>query len=508
MATLSQLVETSQALTETRSRKAKSAFIADWLRSLADHERLVGSSYVAGIVPQGRIGVGRAALHAARKAPAASAPSLELLDVDRVFGELAEVSGKGSTAARAELLGGLYSRATTREREFVTGLLSGSIRQGANAGVLIEAIAQATGVASENVRRAAMVAGDVAEVAVRALRGGEAALAELRITLFKPLSPMLAQPTDTIDEVFNVIDDDLALELKMDGARVQAHKDGSEVRLYSRRLRDVTASLPDVVRVVRALPIEQAILDGEAIALRADGRPERFQTTMSRFSKHEETPGGALSTFFFDCLLSGEDDLLMRPARERFAALEEAVPTANRIERIIPATREEAAAFARSATERGHEGVMAKSLSSVYRAGARGAQWLKIKPVHTLDLVVLGVEWGSGRRKGTLSNLHLGARDASSGEFVMLGKTFKGMTDKLLAWQTKELLARETHRDEYTVYVRPELVVEIAIGGVLASPRYPAGLALRFARVRRYRADKTADQADTIATVRAIYEAS
>ncbi len=456
-------------------------------------------------MPQGKIGVGYAALKSVRAAVAAVQTSLTLADLDRAFTELKEESGAGSSARRAARLGRLFVAATAEEGTFIASLICGGIRQGANEGVLIEGIARAADVDVSSVRRAAMVAGDVAMVAKRALENGERGLSEIRITLFRPLQPMLAQPADAIGEVFDVIEDDFALELKMDGARVQAHKDGDTVRLYSRNLREITASLPDVVSIVRGLPIERTILDGEAIALREDGRPERFQTTMSRFSSHGEAPEGALSTFFFDCLLAGDDDLLMSPAAERFEALETAVPTPNRMERLLRPSREQASEFARASFARGHEGVMAKSLSSTYRAGARGAQWLKVKPVHTLDLVVLAAEWGSGRRKGWLSNLHLGARDPSGG-FVMLGKTFKGMTDKILAWQTGALAAIETKRDDYTVYVRPELVVEIAFGGVLASPKYPGGLALRFARLRRYRADKTAAEADTIDSVRAIFE--
>jgi DNA ligase-1 len=353
-----------------------------------------------------------------------------------------------------------------------------------------------------------MLAGDVGEVAAAALEGGAAALDRFRITLFRPLLPMLARPVESVADVYGTIDD-VALELKLDGARVQAHKSGDEVRIYSRGLHDVTGSVPEVVAAVAALPVESAILDGEAIALRGDGRPHRFQATMARFSRKSNRAGEgkvALSSFFFDALMIDGDSLLERPAAERFEALGAAVPEAHRVERIIGATPAEAEAFVRAALDRGHEGVMAKSLASLYAAGARGASWLKLKPVYTFDLVVLAAEWGSGRRKGWLSNLHLGARDPDSGTFVMLGKTFKGMTDKLLAWQTDKLLELETGRDGHVVSVKPELVVEIAIGGVLASPHYPAGLALRFARVKRYRPDKEASEADTVGAIRAIYE--
>ena len=504
---LAQLVDTSAALRATRSRKKKTALLADLLRRLGPDERRAGALFIAGVLPQGRIEIGYAAMKAVAEVPAAAEPTLEVADVDRALSAIAGERGAGSVGRKSDILGNLIARATAGERELIFGLLSGELRQGASEGMLVEGIAAAAELDPARVRNAAMLAGDIGEVAEAALGGGAAALEAFRITLFRPVLPMLAQPVDSVEAAYETIDD-LALELKLDGARVQVHKAGDEVRVYSRGLHDITGSVPEVVAAARSLGVDSAILDGEAIALRADGRPHRFQTTMSRFSKKDNhvEQGPVLSPFFFDALLIDNDSLLERPARERFEALETAVPEVHRIERIVPSSPAEAEAFVRAVLERGHEGAMAKALGSTYAAGARGASWLKLKPVYTFDLVVLAAEWGSGRREGWLSNIHLGARDPQSGGFVMLGKTFKGMTDKLLAWQTENFLSLETGRDGHIVWVKPELVVEIAIGGVLASPRYPAGLALRFARVKRYRTDKPASEADTIDAIRAIYE--
>ena len=504
---LSQLVDTSTQVRATRSRKKKTALLAAMLRELAPHERRPGALFIAGVIPQGKIGVGYATLKAVADTPTSAEASLDVGDVDRVFDQLAGESGPGSVGRRNRALGELLGKSTAAEREFLLRLCGGELRQGASEGLLVEAIAAVSEIDPGAVRRAAMVAGDVGEVAQAALGGGAAALHQFRITLFRPLLPMLAQPVESVDDVYATFDD-VVLDLKLDGARIQAHKSGPEVRVYSRGLHDVTAAVPEVVAAVAALEIESAILDGEAIALRDDGRPHKFQATMARFSRKKNTAnstGPALSSFFFDALLIDGQDLLDHPARERFSAMAGCIPPAHIIERITPASREETEAFVRAALERGHEGVMAKSLSSSYAAGARGASWLKLKPVYTFDLVVLAAEWGSGRRKGWLSNIHLGARDPGSGEFVMLGKTFKGMTDKLLAWQTDKFLELERGRDGHVVWVKPELVVEVAIGGVLASPHYPAGLALRFARVKRYRTDKRAAEADTIDSIRALY---
>ncbi|MCK6428637.1 MAG: ATP-dependent DNA ligase, partial [Burkholderiaceae bacterium] len=375
---------------------------------------------------------------------------------------------------------------------------------------MIEAIAAAAGVAVADVRRAAMFAGDLGAVARAALTEGAAGLARFAIELQRPVQPMLAQPAEDIADALARLGT-AALEWKLDGARVQVHKAGDDVRVFTRNLNEVTAAVPEIVEAVRAAPARELILDGEAIALAAGGAPQPFQVTMRRFGRkldvdalRAELP---LSALFFDVLRRDGDSLVERPARERFAALTDALPSALVVPRLVTGDASAAQAFYAEALARGHEGVMAKALDAPYEAGSRGAAWLKVKRAHTLDLVVLAAEWGHGRRRGWLSNLHLGARDPAANSFVMLGKTFKGLTDELLEWQTRELLAGEIGRDDYTVYVRPELVVEIAFNDLQASPQYPGGLALRFARVKRYRPDKRADEADTIDAVRTIYAA-
>ncbi|MDL1862292.1 ATP-dependent DNA ligase, partial [Betaproteobacteria bacterium PRO7] len=395
-------------------------------------------------------------------------------------------------------------------QDFLVRLLVGELRQGALEGVMIEAIAAAAGVALAAVRRAAMFAGDLGAVARAALTEGAAGLARFAIELQRPVQPMLAQPAEDIADALARLGT-AALEWKLDGARVQVHKAGDDVRVFTRNLNEVTAAVPEIVEAVRAAPARELILDGEAIALAAGGAPQPFQVTMRRFGRkldvdalRAELP---LAAFFFDVLRRDGDSLVERPARERFAALAEALPSALVVPRLVTSDASAAQAFYAEALARGHEGVMAKALDAPYEAGSRGAAWLKVKRAHTLDLVVLAAEWGHGRRRGWLSNLHLGARDPAANSFVMLGKTFKGLTDELLEWQTRELLAREIGRDDYTVYVRPELVVEIAFNDLQASPQYPGGLALRFARVKGYRPDKRADEADTIDAVRAIYAA-
>ena len=353
-----------------------------------------------------------------------------------------------------------------------------------------------------------MMAGDIGVVARAALTEGRAGLDRFAIQLFRPVKPMLAQPADNVEDALATLGR-AALEYKLDGARIQAHKAEGEIRVFSRRLNDVTGAVPEIVEAVQSLPAREAILDGEAIALRPNGRPQPFQITMRRFGRKLDV--GAmrkalpLDSFFFDALMLDGANLLDLPAEERFAALREALPASLLVPRTVTDRPDEAAAFVGQALAAGHEGVMAKALQAPYQAGARGKSWLKVKAATTLDLVVLAAEWGSGRRQGWLSNLHLGARDPA-GSFVMLGKTFKGLTDEMLAWQTEQFLAREVARDRYTVYVRPELVVEIAFNDLQASPRYPGGLALRFARVKGYRPDKSPDDADTIDTVRAIYD--
>jgi DNA ligase-1 len=502
------LAEIAQASTDvagTSSRLAKIGRLADCLARAAPEEVRPAVSYLSGVLPQGTIGVGWAALR--ELPPPAGKPSLELLEVDAALARIAEVRGAGSQARRREELESLFGRATEAEQAFLTGLLLGGLRQGALEGVMTEAVAKASGLPAPAVRRALMLSGDLGEVAEAALGGGADALSLFRLELLRPIQPMLAQTADDVREALGRARP-AAIEWKLDGARIQAHRLGDEVRLFTRNLADITDRAPEVVERLRELPVEAAILDGEAIALREDGRPEPFQVTMSRFGSRvevervrEEVP---LSPFFFDCLHLDGEDLLDRPAGDRLAALDAVLPEPLRVPRVVTDDPDEGARFLADALARGHEGVMVKALGAPYEAGRRGAGWLKVKVAHTLDLVVLAVEWGSGRRSGKLSNIHLGARDPAGG-FVMLGKTFKGMTDEMLAWQTERLLELETGREGRVVHVRPELVVEIAFDGVQASSRYPGGLALRFARVKGYRPDKRADEADTIGTVRAIH---
>lgn len=508
---LAELVSASRDVASTRSRNRKIARLARFLRELEGESIDIGTSYVAGVLPQGRIGLGWATLRDIDAGPAASTPSLTLLDVHRAFDEVAKARGSGSGAKRKAILGALFARATEEERELLKRLVLGELRQGALVGVMVEAVAEASGVNPAKVRRAAMLAGSSVEVAAAALREGEAGLSRFSLTVFSPVLPMLASPADDVDEALERLGE-AALELKLDGARVQVHKQEGDVRVYSRRLHDVTERVPEIVRAVRAMPARELILDGEAIALREDGSPHPFQTTMRRFGRkrdvarmESELP---LTSLFFDLLLIDGEVLLDRDARARIAALDQAVTIEHRVPRILTADPAQANAYYDDAIRHGHEGVMAKSLESVYEAGRRGASWLKLKPAHTLDLVVLAAEEGSGRRRGWLSNLHLGARDPEHGGFVMLGKTFKGMTDRMLAWQTERLGELAIAREGHIVHVKPELVVEIAFNDVQESPIYPAGLALRFARVKRYRQDKRPEDADTIDTVRQIFAQS
>jgi DNA ligase-1 len=502
------IVETSRQVAAASGRLEKIGHLARCLAACQPASVPTAVALLAGQPRQGRVGIGWAALRAARAETAASAPTLTLADLDATLERIIEVRGKGAAGERARLLRALFARATEEEQDFLVRLLLGELRQGALEGLMVEAVAKAAALPVADVRRAAMVSGDVGTVAEAALGEGAAGLRRFAIALFRPLQPMLAQPSESIADALGRLGR-AALEHKLDGARIQAHKAGDEVRVYSRRLNEVTEAVPEVVEAVRALPARSAILDGEAIALRPDGRPQPFQITMRRFGRRlnvaamrAELP---LRPFFFDCLALDEEALIDRPAEERFAALAAALPAAILIPRLVTDREDEAQAFVAQALAAGHEGVMAKALDTAYAAGARGSSWLKVKPIHTLDLVVLAAEWGHGRRKGWLSNLHLGARDEAG--FVMLGKTFKGLTDALLAWQTEQLLAHEIARDAWTVYVRPELVVEVAFNDIQASPHYPGGMALRFARVKRYRPDKRAEDADTIDMVRAIFAA-
>jgi DNA ligase-1 len=504
---LADLVTTSRRVAETRSRLEKTAALGDLLRRLASEEIDVAVAFLSGHLRQGRIGLGGAALRSAMPETAAAEPSLTLVEVDAAFARIASTTGSGSTAERGRLLAGLLARATREEQDFLVRLVFGELRQGALAGLMAEALAAAAEVPADEVRRALMLAGELTGVARAVLTEGRPGLARFHLQLFRPLQPMLAQPAGDVSEALDRLGE-AALELKLDGARVQVHKAGDEVRVYSRRGNEVTQAVPELVETVQALPARQLLLDGETIALRPDGSPYPFQVTMRRFGRKldvDRLRGDLpLTPFFFDILHLDGQDLIDRPAGERFAALGEAVPGLA-VPRLVTASAEEADAFFEEALTRGHEGIMAKDLDSPYEAGRRGYSWLKIKPAHTLDLVILAAEWGHGRRQGWLSNLHLGARDPDNGGFVMLGKTFKGLTDEMLAWQTKKLQELALGTDSWTVYVRPELVVEIAFSDIQESPQYPGGMALRFARVKRYREDKTAAEADTIEAVRRIF---
>jgi DNA ligase-1 len=506
---LADVVRASAAVAATPSRLAKIRLIADCLRALEPGEVEIALPYLSGDTRQGKLAVGYSGLKAAIGSPA-SDPGLSLKDVDRAFDQLKSLKGKGSATARQQQLTLLFDRATGEEQDFLLRLIVGELRQGALEGVMLEAVAAAAGLPAAQVRRAATVAGGIAPVAHAALSGGAQALAAFSIRLMQPVLPMLAQPAEDLAAALAQLGEAL-LEWKLDGARIQVHKAGDEVRVFTRNLNDVTPRVPEVVSALREIS-HSIILDGEAIALRPDGRPHPFQVTMRRFGRkldvealRGELP---LSVFFFDCLFRDGSALVDQGAAARRRILEESLPAALLTPSLSTADVARAEAFQADALARGHEGLMAKAPGAPYESGRRGAGWLKIKAAHTLDLVVLGAEWGSGRRKGWLSNLHLGARDPGTGGFVMLGKTFKGLTDETLEWQTRQFLAREASRDHWTVYVRPELVVEIAFNDVQQSSQYPGGMALRFARVKGYRPDKRPQEADTIDTVRAIYEKS
>jgi len=503
---LDEIAQASIDVASTRSRLAKVARLADCLGHASSDEVAVAVAYLSGFLPQGTIGVGWAALR--ELPPAAASPALELLEVHEAVSRIAGSSGPGSQAARREALADLFGRATEVEQKFLTGLFLGELRQGALEGVMVEAVSKASAVPASEVRRAVMVAGDLGAVAAVAIAEGSEGLVTFRLTVLRPVQPMLAQTGDDLEDALARIRP-ARIEWKLDGARLQVHRLGDEVRAFTRNLANITDRVPEIVAAVAALEIEAIILDGEAIAVGLDSRPRPFQETMSRFGSRvnvdELRATLPLSPFFFDCLHLDGDDLIDRPATERLAALEAHLPDSLRVPSLETEDPAEGQQFLEDALAHGHEGVMVKSLEAPYEAGRRGAGWLKVKVAHTLDLVVLAAEWGHGRRHGKLSNLHLGARDPETGGHVMLGKTFKGMTDQMLAWQTERLLELETSRDGHTVYVCPELVVEIAFDGVQTSSRYPGGMALRFARVKGYREDKRADEADTIATVRAIH---
>jgi DNA ligase-1 len=502
------IAKTSTLVAGTRSRLQKQRLLAAELRRCGPDDVATAVCLLMGILPQGKIGLGYATVQKVRVEPARQA-SLSLADIAASFRRIAATKGAGAQAQRERLLAELLAQTSAEEQHFLIRLLLGELRQGALEGVMNGAIAQAFGQEEGTVRRGVMLTGDPAMVARAALMEGRAGLERLGLELFRPVQPMLAQPAEQARDVFVRLER-AALEYKLDGVRVQIHKRDDEIRVYTRHLNEVTGSVPELVERVAGLPATDLILDGEAIALDDAQRPLPFQVTMQRFGRRlkvaqmrELMP---LSAYFFDFLHLDGTDLLERPTRERVGLLHDTLPDELLVPGLIAADETQVEVFMRQSLAAGHEGIMAKSLDAVYQAGSRGADWFKLKPAHTLDLVVLAAEWGSGRRQGKLSNLHLGARDPEGNDFVMLGKTFKGLTDAMLAWQTQALLTREIGRDGQTVYVRPELVVEVAFNELQRSKQYPAGLALRFARVKRYRQDKTALQADTLNTVRQIAE--
>ncbi|ACU70348.1 DNA ligase I, ATP-dependent Dnl1 [Catenulispora acidiphila DSM 44928] len=518
---LHDVATTSAAVAETSARSAKIALLAERLRTATPEEVAVAVHYLSGELPQRQIGVGWATL---RELPApaddsggsnssdgsdgsASTAGLEVAEVDRILEEIGKTTGAGSQARRRDLLTALFARATAEEQAFLRRLLTGELRQGALDGVMADAVAKAADVPAAEVRRAAMFGGDLAAAAQTALRAGVPGLREVGLVVGRPIQPMLAGTAEDVPTALAKASP-AALEWKLDGIRVQIHRDGDRVQVFTRSLDDITERLPEAVALARSLQVTSAVLDGEALALAADGRPRPFQETASRTGSRrdvermrEQIP---LTVFLFDLLHLDGRDLVDLPSRERSDLLASIAPPAAVAPRLVTDDADAAEAFAKDALDRGHEGVVVKSLDALYSAGRRGSGWLKVKPVHTLDLVVLAAEWGHGRRRGWLSNLHLAARDPETGGFVMLGKTFKGMTDELLTWQTERLRALQTSADDFAVHVRPELVVEVAFDGVQRSSRYPGGVTLRFARVVRYREDKRAEDADTIDAVRAI----
>ncbi|CNG83704.1 ATP-dependent DNA ligase [Mycobacterium tuberculosis] len=501
---IADIARTSGAVAGTSGRKAKVVALAECLRRADADEAATVVAYLSGELPQRQIGVGYAALRDVP--PPAAEPSLTVPEVDAAFTEIGAVSGPGSVARRRDLVAALLARATRPEQDFLVRLLAGELRQGALDGVMAEAIAAAAEVKPAEVRRAVMLRGALGPVATAALADGVAGLRAFSLEVGRPIKPMLAASAPSIGDAFGKLKAEAAVEWKLDGIRAQVHVSGAEVRIFTRTLDEITARLPEVVEAVRRLPVREAVFDGELIALRPDGRPHPFQVTSARTATRtaKDTAPVPLSVHLFDVLYLDGADLLDAPGAERNAALVRVVPAELRMPRVVTGDPVRAKEVFDEAVARGHEGVVIKSLDTPYTAGRRGAGWIKVKPRHTLDLVVLAVEWGHGRRRGLLSNLHLGARDPETGGFVMLGKTFKGLTDELLAWQTAKLRELAVREDDWTVHVRPELVVEIAFDGVQHSPRYPGGIALRFARVLRYRPDKSAAEADTIDTVRAV----
>jgi DNA ligase 1 len=503
---LADVVATSAAVTATRSRTAKAEAIADLLRRADAGEVEPVTAWLAGDTLQGRLGVGRRTL--APTAGDAAAPTLTVAAVDASLGELAATTGAGSAARREAMVTALMAAATADEQRFLVRLLTGELRQGALEGVVLDAVALAAEVPAAAVRRAFLLTGRLPATASTALAGGVAALDAVRLQVGRPVRPMLASPGSSLDAALADLGADVTVEFKLDGARIQVHRNGDEVRVWTRTLREVTDGVPEIVDSVRALPCTTAVLDGETLALDDDGRPRAFQDTMSRFGSDAADADVLLSPFLFDLLHLDGRDLIDEPLHVRLDALAGLLAADEHAAVRMPGVRRPSAEAAAEVLDRalaaGHEGVVVKALDAAYAAGRRGKAWQKVKPVHTLDLVVIGAEWGYGRRSGKLSNIHLGARDPAGGAPVMVGKTFKGMTDELLDWQTRTFPEHASEQAGWGVRLRPELVVEIALDGAQRSPRYPGGVALRFARVLRYRPDKTAAEADSIDAVRAL----
>jgi DNA ligase-1 len=507
MLTVLDIAEVSAALAANRSRSAKVSRLAALLRSAGAQDIGTAARWCTGEVAERSLGIGPAQVRAALSTQPAAASSLALAGAMQHLADIGCITGSGSKARRADALAGLFACATADEQRFLGRLLLGELRQGALTALVVDALAAAFELPVGSVRRAQMLRGDIAEVAAIARADGRAGLDAIGLQLFRPVQPMLAQPAADLDEALAQLPSPV-LDYKLDGARVQVHKQGAQVRVFSRQGNEVTAAVPEVVNAVATVPAREMVLDGETLALTANGHPLPFQTTMRRFGRHRDDAALRaelpLAVFCFDCLALDGETLIDAPTRERHRALADSLPPQLIMPRIIGADAAAAKRFLQQALAAGHEGLMAKHPDAPYAAGSRGSHWLKVKQAHTLDLVVLAAEWGSGRRQGWLSNLHLGCRDGAGG-YLMLGKTFKGLTDKLLAWQTQQLLARELGRDGHVVHVRPELIVEIAFNELQQSRQYPAGLALRFARVKAYRADKTAAEADDIERVRALF---
>jgi DNA ligase 1 len=501
MTLLAEVVAASEAVAGTSSRSRKVAILAELLRGLEPGEVPLAVGFLSGAPRQGRVGIGYSMIYGISEPPAGD-PSLTIEELDGAIAEIQATTGSGSASRRRQILTDLLDRTTEEEAGFVKRLFTGELRQGALGGLMIDAIAKAAGVSGEIARRALMLSGDLTSTAEIAMTSGEDGLRRVGFELFRPILPMLASTAATVGDAF-AAGERASVEWKLDGIRVQIHRRGDEVRVYTRNLNEITASLPGIVDATRGIPVEQAVFDGEALWMGESG-PAAFQDTVSRIDSEAQPEG--IVTFLFDFLHVDGEDLLDTPLEQRAARLEAIAPEL-KIPGVFTAETDEGERVLAEALDAGHEGVVVKDAASLYAAGRRGKAWRKVKPVRTYDLVVLGAEWGHGRRKGWLSNLHLGARDPRTGEFVMVGKSFKGLTDELLKWQTKELLELETDRRGIAVLARPELVVEIALDGVQSSTRYPGGVALRFARVKRYRPDKSAAEADTIDDLRALLPA-